>query len=81
VEYWFLIKPIPTVEITPMPPIFETANASPEREIPIPIPSCMIGTGIRKSPMLKDFNMNYLTLIAISPLSPCLISKSTSCPG
>jgi hypothetical protein len=32
-----------------------TAEASPDIEIPIPIPPCIMGTGMFKSPILNDF--------------------------
>jgi hypothetical protein len=52
---FFSRNPIPTEEITPIPQIFAAAEASPDKEISIPIPPCMIGTGILRSAILKDF--------------------------
>jgi len=40
-----------------MPPILATAEANPERDMPIPIPPCMIGTGIFKSPIFNEFKI------------------------
>ena len=53
-------SPSPALEITPTPPSLATAEASPEREIPTPIPPCIIGTAIARLPILNVFILIFL---------------------
>jgi hypothetical protein len=46
--------------MTPTPPSLATADASPEREIPTPIPPCIIGTVTVRLPILKPFIPFYI---------------------
>jgi hypothetical protein len=46
--------PIPTAEITPIPPSFATAEANPDIETHTPIPPCMIGSLAVRSPILNS---------------------------
>jgi hypothetical protein len=71
--------PIPAVAITPIPPSFATAEASPESEMPIPIPPWIMGSFAFREPIVRGFNL----LIVVTDIHiPCNLQRmalETSC--
>jgi hypothetical protein len=54
------MTPSPADEITPMPPSLATAEASPARDMPTPIPPCTMGTEAHKFPIFSVFIYSFL---------------------
>jgi hypothetical protein len=52
--------PIPAVAMTPIPPSSATADASPEREIPTPIPPWIMGILATESPIFSTGSVTNL---------------------
>jgi len=48
---------MPAVAIIPIPPSLATAEARPDREIPTPIPPCIMGSLAVNDPILKFFRL------------------------
>ena len=61
-------KPGCAAEITPMAPSFATAPAKEDKLMPTPIPPCIIGIGIVKSPIWSGFSFINVTLLFTKPL-------------
>ena len=60
------MKPIPAAAMTPTPPSWATAEASPAREIPTPIPPWMMGTLISISPMRRGGGLMVRLVSAVT---------------
>ncbi len=49
------MAPSPAEEMTPIPPSDATAEASPESDMPTPMPPCTMGTVAVRFPIFNDF--------------------------